>query len=238
MPIIPLRDINKLERIPFQYVTVWLIGACILVYLYQTLVLGSGRDGDAFILGYAMIPAVLSGDASLPAKLGHAPAWATLISYMFLHGGILHIAGNMLFLWVFGDNVEDELGHVKFLLFYFVCGIISALCHLMIDPGSPAPLIGASGAISGVLGAYLVLHPKVPVWVLVFWRIPLRLPAWAVLGFWIGFQVFMVLRGANTAGAGEDSVAWVAHIGGFIAGALLILPLRRERSARTVGRWP
>ncbi len=228
MPIIPLRDINKLERIPFQFVTVTLIVLCVLTYLYQWLAPASENQSDALVLSFAMIPAVLTGGVALPAKLDAVPAWATLITYTFLHGGFLHLLGNMLFLWVFGDNVEDQLGHIRFIIFYFACGAIAALCHLVLDPSSVAPLIGASGAISGVMGAYLVLHPKTRVWVLLFWRIPLPLPAWLVLGFWICFQVYMAMTVSSAPGADGSSVAWLAHIGGFFAGILLILPFRKR----------
>jgi membrane associated rhomboid family serine protease len=142
---------------------------------------------------------------------------------MFLHGGIMHLIGNMLFLGVFGDNIEDAMGHVKFVAFYLICGAAAALSHVMIAPGSTTPMIGASGAISGVLGAYLILHPKSWVTILLFW-IPLRFPAWLLLIGWIGFQMFAAL-GSGPSGGG---VAWWAHIGGFAAGAALIAPFRHK----------
>jgi membrane associated rhomboid family serine protease len=143
---------------------------------------------------------------------------------MFLHGGFMHLIGNMLFLWVLGDNVEDALGHRRFVVFYLVCGLIAALTHAVTDTASHIPMIGASGAISGVIGAYLMVHPKARIKTLVGYFI-LSLPAWVVLGFWIGFQFFSTAMAAGGAGGG---VAWWAHIGGFFAGVALIIPMRRK----------
>ncbi|KAG1651737.1 Rhomboid protein 1, mitochondrial [Nymphon striatum] len=140
----------------------------------------------------------------------------------FLHSDFMHLAGNMLFLWVFGDNVEDALGHIKFLIFYLLCAVIGGLAHGVLDFESTAPLIGASGAVAGIIGAYLMLHPRVWVWVLALGRIPLRLPAGLLLIFWIGLQIFMVVV------MSEDSVSWAAHIGGFFCGILLVLFMRRR----------
>jgi membrane associated rhomboid family serine protease len=128
----------------------------------------------------------------------------------------------MLFLWVFGDNVEDALGHFRYLVFYLLCAVAGAVVHGMMAPDSQAPLVGASGAIAGVVAAYLILHPRVKIWVLAFARIPLRLPAWIVLVLWIAFQFLMFL------GGGEDQVSWAAHVGGIVAGAVLVLILRRR----------
>ena len=149
------------------------------------------------------------------------PEGYTLLTYMFLHGDILHLLSNMLFLWVFGDNVEDAMGHIKFIVFYLVCGIAGGLAHSLALPASKLPLIGASGAVAGVIGAYLILHPRVMVWVLAFRFIPLRISAAWVLGVWVATQLFMVLLNQ------PDQVAWWAHIGGMVAGAILILFMRR-----------
>jgi membrane associated rhomboid family serine protease len=140
---------------------------------------------------------------------------------MFFHADVFHLVGNMLFLWVFGDNVEDAMGHFKFLFFYLACGIFAALFHSWMLPNSQLPLIGASGAVAGVIAAYLMLHPRVSVWVLAFKVIPLRITAGIALGIWIAFQVVMIVL------ADVGPTAWWAHIGGLIAGGVLIIFLRR-----------
>jgi membrane associated rhomboid family serine protease len=170
------------------------------------------------------------GSATLPPDFARIPAPLTLITSMFLHGGLMHLLGNMLFLWVLGDNVEDALGHRRYVVFYLVCGVLAALAHAAMEPGSTIPMVGASGAISGVMGAYLVLHPKARIKVLVSYFI-VWLPAFVVLGVWIVFQV--ISAGAAAGGAG-GGVAWWAHIGGFLAGMLLCgLFSRRDRRMRS-----
>jgi membrane associated rhomboid family serine protease len=220
--LLPLHDDNPLKHIRFQYVTVAMIAACVAVFFYQ-LSLG-GRGEQAFIFGFGAIPAVVFGIKTLPGELAQIPAALSLVTSMFLHGGFMHLIGNMLFLWVLGDNVEDAMGHRRFVAFYLVCGLIAALAHAITNPASQIPMIGASGAISGVIGAYLMLHPKARIKTLVGYFI-LSLPAWVVLGFWIGFQFFSAAMAAGGAGGG---VAWWAHIGGFIAGVVLIIPMRRK----------
>jgi len=155
------------------------------------------------------------------------PVGATLVTSMFLHADWLHLGGNMLFLWVFGDNVEDAMGHVKFLVFYILCGVAAALAHAVSDPTSVNPMIGASGAVSGVLGAYLLLHPRVRVIVLLFYRLPLPLPAFVVLGGWIALQVYSIYSGASLPHSEGASVAFWAHVGGFATGMMLITFMRR-----------
>jgi membrane associated rhomboid family serine protease len=145
----------------------------------------------------------------------------TLITYMFLHGGWMHLIGNMLFLWVFGDNVEDAMGHGRFLAFYLLAGIAGGLAHTLSGPTSTVPLVGASGAIAGVVAAYLMLHPRVKLWVLVLGRFPLKVSAVWAIGAWAAFQVVMLLV------ASDHTTAWWAHIGGFAAGAVL-LPIMRK----------
>ncbi|MDP3525983.1 MAG: rhomboid family intramembrane serine protease, partial [Hoeflea sp.] len=144
------------------------------------------------------------------------------ITYSFLHGNLLHLGSNMIFLWVFGDNVEDAMGHIKFLIFYFLCAAAGAFVHGLLLPESEGPLIGASGAVAGVIAAYLMLHPRVRVWVLVLGRVPLPLPAFIPLLFWVGFQFVMVVTDV------DGEISWGAHIGGIIAGAILVLFLRRS----------
>ena len=218
---VPISDDNPLEHLPFQYVTVGLILVNVLSYLLFTSgIVVDGLEPVAYSLG--VIPAVFNDFRELPAQYALVPESLTLVTYQFVHGGFLHLLGNMLFLWVFGDNVEDAMGHWRFLAFYLLCGVGAGLAHDLVQPHSVAPLVGASGAVAGVIAAYLMLHPRVKVWVLVLWRLPLRLPASWVLGFWIGLQVVMVLSADP-----DDEVAWWAHIGGLATGAVLVLFLRR-----------
>lgn len=220
---LPLKDTNPLKVIPFQFVTVALIAACVGIFLWQT-TLARAEEID-LMLHYGMIPAVLFGYEDLPRGL---PAGATMVTSLFLHAGLLHLAGNMLYLWVFGDNIEDAMGHVKFLVFYILCGIAASLAHGISDPDSVSPLVGASGAISGVLAAYLLLHPKVRVIVLLFRKIPLPLPAYIVLGGWVALQVYNVYLDGMSSGSGGGGTAWWAHLGGFAAG-LALLPVMKRR---------
>jgi membrane associated rhomboid family serine protease len=219
---IPLRDDNSLKSIPFQYVTVGLIAVNILVFLLEV----SGLS-HAAVASFAVTPRELLGGTALLAPSsfsedGYAIGEeATLLTYMFFHADVFHLVGNMLFLWVFGDNVEDAMGHLRFLVFYLACGVFAALFHAWMLPDSDLPLIGASGAVAGVIAAYLMLHPKVGVWVLAFKVIPLRITAGLALGVWIALQVVMVAM------PDMGPVAWWAHIGGLIAGAVLILFMRR-----------
>lgn len=218
---IPLHDANNLKHIKAQYVTLTLIGINVAVYLVVNLnLLGGAYEAAVFSFGY--IPAVVNDFVELPPGRVVIPEEFSLISYAFLHGDFMHLASNMLFLWVFGDNVEDALGHVRYLLFYLLCAVAGALAHGLLVPDSTAPLIGASGAISGIIGAYLMLHPKVRIWVLAFGRIPLRLPAAIPLLAWIAYQLAAVFL------MPEDTVSWAAHVGGFAAGVLLVLVLRRR----------
>jgi membrane associated rhomboid family serine protease len=218
---LPLHDDNPLKNIQFQYVTVAFIAICVTVFLYQ-LSLGEG-GGRVFVFRFGAIPAVVFGEVTLPKGFAPAPAAFSLVTSMFLHGGFMHLAGNMLFLWVLGDNVEDAMGHKRFVVFYLLAGIAAALAHGLSDPASQVPMIGASGAISGVIGAYLVLHPKARIKVLVSYFL-VWLPAYVVLGAWIGLQ--FVSAAMDPGGAG--GVAWWAHIGGFFAGIALIFPMRNK----------
>jgi membrane associated rhomboid family serine protease len=219
---IPLRDENSLKSIPFQYVTVSLIALNVLVYLFEV----SGLDQSA-VAAFGVTPSELFGTrlvtVSDPLPTGAMPLaeGMTLLTYMFFHADIFHLFFNMLFLWVFGDNVEDSMGHVRFLAFYLACGVFAGLFHSWMLPDSTLPLIGASGAVAGVIAAYLMLHPHVSVWVLAFKIIPLRITAGLALGIWIALQIVMI------AVADVGPTAWWAHIGGLIAGAVLILFMRR-----------
>ncbi len=217
---IPLHDANSLRYIKVQYVTIGLIAANVVVYLITSL---GGEDfAQAATVGLGYIPSVAFHVDMLPPDLKLVPEPATYVTYAFLHGGFWHIAGNMIFLWIFGDNVEDALGHFRYLVFYLLCAIAAAFFYGWLAPASEAPLIGASGAIAGIVSAYLLLHPRVKIWVLAFGRIPLRIPAWIALAVWIGYQFVMLLIPS------DDEVAWGAHVGGIIAGAGLVLLMRRR----------
>lgn len=173
------------------------------------------------IFSLGVIPAVLLDKSHLAPELYAVPAELTIFTSMFMHGGFMHLAGNMLYLWVFGNNVEDAMGHIKFIVFYFLCGLAAVFGQVMQNPDSTIPMIGASGAISGVLGAYLLIYPKARVLVVIplgFYPLLLRLPAMLVLGVWFAIQIGSSLM-SDPEGGG---VAWFAHIGGFIAGMVLI----------------
>lgn len=218
---VPLHDENSLKNIRYPWVTILLIAINVCVYFLET-----ARLDELAIAGFAIIPKELFDTSLLPISVETVgprfPERLTLLSYMFFHGDVLHLAGNMLFLWVFGDNVEDALGHLKYLVFYLACGVFGGLLHAWIDPTSEVPLIGASGAVAGVIAAYLVLHPRVRVWVLALKVIPLRISAAFALGLWILMQVAMVLLPQ------VGPVAWWAHIGGLMAGVVLVVFLRRR----------
>jgi len=214
---IPISDDNPLRSIPFQWVTISLIAANTIVFLLGTL-----QAEPAAVASFALVPSKLFGGAvPFPSQSLQVPEVLTLLTYQFVHGDIFHLLSNMVFLWVFGDNVEDAMGHLKFLAFYLLSGVAGGLAHALIQPVSAAPLIGASGAVAGVIAAYLMLHPRVRVWVLAFRFIPLRIPAAWVLGVWVITQFIMVLL------PDIGPVAWWAHIGGMAAGAILVLFLRR-----------
>lgn len=226
--MIPLRDDNPTLR-P-AVLTLALIVANVVVFLYQLTLSGdvdSARftEDFAFACEFGVVPEHVANDPAMTAdpcvqeSLAH-PGWVSLISHQFLHGGWLHLGGNMLFLWIFGNNIEDRLGRIRFLPFYLLCGVIAAIGQILVDPSSEIPLIGASGAISGMLGAYLVLYPRKKILTLIY-VFPLKIPAWAWLGIYFGLQ-FLLLGGSATAGGG--GVAYMAHIAGFVAGAALILP--------------
>jgi membrane associated rhomboid family serine protease len=173
-----------------------------------------------------MVPSVLLGQANLPRQLQIVPAWVTVFTSMFLHGGWLHIGGNMLYLWIFGKGVETALGPGRYLMLYLICGAIAALTQAFVDPTSEVPMIGASGAIAGVLGAYLLLFPRSNVvvffWIIIIFRL-ITVPAVLLLGLWFLLQLFS----AASASPGEPGVAFWAHVGGFIAGMALVMILCR-----------
>lgn len=217
---IPLHDHNALDHIVRPYVNWSIIAVTVLVYA----VFQSGLVFDAMwatVRSYGMIPSVITDRVQLPPGIQHLPEETTLFTYAFLHGSWWHLIGNMLFVYVFGDNIEDAVGHFKYLLFYLLAAAGGAAMHVLIQPGSNLPLVGASGAAAGIVAAYLLLHPHVKVWVLAFGRIPLRLPALWVLGAWIAWQIVQIILMADV------EVAWWAHVGGILSGAVLIFILRR-----------
>lgn len=220
--MIPLHDDNPTTITPL--VTIGLIVANVLIFLWQIGL--PPMEQQRLVLALGSIPSVLLGERVLPEALSLVPPEVSLLTSMFLHGGWLHLIGNMLYLWIFGNNVEDAMGHGRFTVFYVLCGIAAALAQALQNPSSSLPMIGASGAIGGVLGAYLLLHPKARVLVLVplgiFFPV-IRIPAVVVLGVWFLMQF---LESATTP-TGQGGVAYWAHIGGFVAGAVLIFVFRR-----------
>ncbi|WP_417687368.1 rhomboid family intramembrane serine protease [Roseibium sp.] len=218
---IPLHDHNGLAHVTRPVVTWGLIAAnAIVFFVYQQAGLSDVINASAYSFG--LIPSVFFDLKDLTPELQVVPEGATIVTYAFLHGDFMHLAGNMLFLWVFGDNVEDAMGHVRFVIFYLACAAAGGLAYSLANFGSDVPLVGASGAVAGIVAAYLMLHPKVKIWILALGRLPLRLSAQWVLGAWVVYQV------ANALLSQTGNVAWSAHIGGLIAGALLIIPLRRR----------
>lgn len=214
--MIPLHDDNPTERTPI--VTMLFIALCVAVFLYQASL--PPGPGETFVFQYGAIPSVLFGYAQLPEEAAVAiPPAMTLLTSMFLHGGWMHLIGNMLYLWVFGNNIEDAMGHARFVVFYILCGILAALSHAATDPSSQIPMVGASGAISAVLGAYLLLYPRAHVLVLIPGIGMTRVAAGIVLGMWF---VTQLVSGGMSIGAKGGGVAFFAHIGGFVAGMALI----------------
>ena len=229
--MIPLRDDNPSSSTPL--VTISLVAACVLVFLWQAS-LGPQR-GEQIVYALGVIPAVLLGQRELPPELVLVPPTLTTITSMFMHGGWMHLIGNMLYLWIFGDNVEDSMGHVRFLVFYLLCGLAAVFAQALPEPSSTIPMVGASGAISGVLGAYLLLYPHARVLVVIplgFVLQTARIPAGIVLVLWFGLQLLSNLMTQ----AGNGGVAFRAHIGGFVAGMALI-PLFKQRRFRLRTPW-
>lgn len=224
----PIRDHNPSGRTP--YVVYTLIAANILVYVSTLDIMSGDKTAYFFLLDWAMIPDRVSSGQGIP----------TLITSLFMHGGLMHIAGNMLFLWVFGDNLEDEMGHMPFLAFYLAAGVGASLIQVAMAPYSQVPTVGASGAIAGVLGGYLLLYPKARVDILIIFIVFFRvfpIKAWIVLGVWFAMQVL----GGIGADANAGGVAYWAHVGGFAVGLALTLPLwlrlgGTQYWARTHGR--
>jgi len=209
----PIKDENPTKGKPILTVTLIVVNIAVFLVTYF-----SGQFNQ-IVDSYGLKPAEMFAGQRL----------YTVFTSMFLHGGFLHIFGNMLYLWIFGDNIEDVLGRGKFILFYLGCGIIASLAQGLWEPSSTIPMIGASGAISGILGAYIVLYPRARVYTLV-WYYVVKIPAVAFLGFWFVLQVLNV--SILTVAGAPSGVAYLAHIGGFVAGALMILPVRRAMKKR------
>lgn len=239
--ILPIGDDNS-ERGTTPFVVYIFVAINILVFLIQWVA------KEPFTYAYAaipyeittgtdlVVPTAIRGVGVIPQYPGPYPIQLTLLTSMFMHGGIMHIGGNMLYLWIFGDNIEDNFGHARFAIFYLVCGLVASAAHIVFDPTSPIPTLGASGAIAGVLGAYLIMFPRNRVRGLLplgFIWTTVELPAILVLGFWFVLQfISQVAEFGTTARTRGGGVAYMAHIGGFIAGMVLCLILRRRRQPK------
>ncbi len=228
----PLYDDNPTELFPLT--TLLIMGVCLGVWV---LVQGAGLSEPALtasVCGLGAIPAEITGSlAGMGYPIGGGPCrpggltWPTLITSMFLHGSWMHLIGNLWFLWIFGNNVEDSMGHGRFLVFYLLTGLVAAGSHVVFDPSSPIPMVGASGAISAIMGAYLVLYPRARVFTLFIIIILIRvfpIPAWFFLLYWFSLQ--LAFASVDLGGGGGGGVAFLAHVGGFVAGLALVIPFR------------
>ena len=221
----PLHDDNPTQTFPF--LTIAIILTCVAVFFWQ---LSPGPYSQNAVFSLGMIPAVVFQIKSMPSELITVPAWATIFTSMFLHGSWMHLISNMLYMWIFGNNIEDAMGRIRFIIFYLLCGIAAAMTQALSDPYSTTPMIGASGAISGVLGAYLLLYPHAKVLVAIpfgFIIHTTRISAMWVLGFWFVLQIFNSL----ISGDQQGGVAWGAHIGGFVAGMALVAFFKHKNIA-------
>jgi len=225
--LIPLKDDNPTYRTPI--VTYSIIAICVIVFILE--ITSSSYNNGQLFYSYGLIPAVFTGQATLPNEIAGLPTEITLISSMFMHGGFMHLIGNMLYMWIFADNIEDEIGPIRFLIFYLLAGMAAALTQVYLNTSSTIPMIGASGAIGGVLGAYIVNHPKAKVLVLIpfgFFSQIIKIPALYVLGFWFVLQFINSSLSSSTGGG----VAYGAHIGGFIFGVVAILFFNKKSTVQ------
>ena len=227
--MLPLRDHLQTRTVPV--VNYALIALNVGAFGLEAGSASGGTDADSLLHHWALVPAEL-----LAHPLARAP---TLVTHMFLHGGVAHVAGNMLYLWIFGDNVEDALGHARYALFYFACGLVAAFAQIAAGPHATVPMLGASGAIAGVLAAYGVLYPRSPITVVnpipfmwIFWGLFMSFPAWLVILEFFAVNLWNAFQPSNQAGG----VAFVAHVGGFIAG-LVLLPLLRTEEPVEYDAW-
>ncbi len=223
--MIPLRDKNPTKRFPYMNICIIVINVAVFAYEVS-----QGSALEEFIHRFSVIPADVV--SSLQRHAFFETSFRGIFTSMFLHAGWLHLGGNMLYLWVFGDNIEDKLGHARYVFFYLICGVVSSALYVYVDPHSTVPTIGASGAISGVLGAYILLFPKariltvIPIFIFLQF---VELPALIVLGLWFVLQFFSGLASLGYQTAEAGGIAWWAHIGGFVAGLILIFPMRKFR---------
>jgi membrane associated rhomboid family serine protease len=232
----PYKD--ELPTLRTPVVTVALIALNVMAWI---LVQGAGTDPaleqsvctlgviPGRLFGHIPVGAVIPLGPGVSCEVGTFPAWATVLTSMFMHGGWMHLIGNMLFLWVFGNNIEDSTGRFRFLVFYVLCGLAAVMAQALINPGSRVPMVGASGAISGVMGAYIVLHPRTRVHVLLFlgiWMTTIVVPAYLMLAYWF---ILQILSGLTGLGKDLSGTAFLAHVGGFVAGVVLIMLFRNQR---------
>ncbi|MBI2957035.1 MAG: rhomboid family intramembrane serine protease [Acidobacteria bacterium] len=229
--MIPLRDANPSHRPPV--VTVLVIAANVVAFLYELLLSDAALERLVFTFG--MVPAKLTVFPTHP-QIGFGDAFLPLVTSMFLHGGWLHLIGNMWFLWIFGDNVEDRLGHLRYLGFYVLCGVVAGLAHALFNLGSTIPTVGASGAVAGVLGAYFLLFPRARILTLVPYLFLIELPAYLILLYWLVVQLFSGTASILAGGAAGGGVAWWAHVGGFVAGMVLLRVFGGGRRSAAVYR--
>ena len=230
--MIPVGD-NVRSR-TFPYVNLAIITANFLVFFYE---LSLGNDVNSFLFDWGVVPRFVTDYMDHPGDYPYRVLF-TPITAMFLHGGWFHILGNMIFLWVFGDNVEDAIGHVSYLFFYVLAGIAAATAQIWVDTGSAVPMVGASGAIAGVLGGYVVLYPRATIAAVIFpfffWAFPV--PAFVLIGLWFFLQLLNGAASIGTAVGASEGVAWWAHIGGFLAGLVLVWAFRNGGRTRPVNR--
>ena len=223
MIFVPISDENSTLRKP--WITWFLILFCTVVFIWQLSL--TPEQANLLITELGMTPNLLFQQAPVLESNRITPFWLTTVSCAFLHGSVWHLFSNMLFLWIFGDNIEDALGHLRFIGFYILCGFIGTMSHVFIFPESDIPLIGASGAVAGILGGYLVLYPtsriRVVSWFIIFFKF-IKIPAWLVLGIWIVGQFFSL----SSSSGPPQHIAYVAHIGGFISGMILIFVFRKS----------
>jgi membrane associated rhomboid family serine protease len=237
--MIPIRDDNPTLRTPVVTIAIIALNVAAWLLLQGA---GSGEMLAKSVCSLGVIPGELTGlAAGKTLELGHGlrcvvdenPAWYTLVTSMFMHGGWFHLIGNMWFLWIFGNNVEDSMGRIRFVAFYLLSGLAAAATHIAVAPDSATPVVGASGAIGGIMGAYVILYPRVPVHLLIifgFFITTIAVPAFVMLGYWFLLQF---LGGLPQLGGGESGVAFWAHVGGFVAGASLIFLFRNPRLVET-----
>ena len=222
MAFIPISDANPLRRIRWPLVSWAIIAANTIVYfLVESGSLLQGPQ-NASSISFGLVPATFNGTTAASLDLMAVPFGLTLVTYSFLHANFWHLAGNMVFLWVFADNVEDALGHFRYLVFYVACAGVAGYAFVLAAPHSDAPVIGASGAVAGTLAAYLLLYPRVKVWILLLFGIPVRLRVEYLLGIWILFQIYAAVSG------GRGNIAWWVHVGGLATGAILVLFMRQK----------